>query len=81
MQEPFTAKGVGTRLLAAAEALAAQAGAQVLWLTPWVYNRRARAFYESRAYRDFGRTLFTFEGESHENRVYAKALPQPDIGN
>jgi diamine N-acetyltransferase len=74
VQEPFTGRGVGTQLLLGAEALAADAGASVLWLTPWVHNHRAIAFYTRRQYQDFGLTYFTFEGESHENRVFAKTL-------
>jgi diamine N-acetyltransferase len=74
VQEPFTGIGLGTRLLARAEQLAAEAGAEVLWLTPWVHNHRARAFYARRGFQDHGLTWFTFEGESHENRVLAKAL-------
>ena len=75
VQEPFTGVGVGTQLLARAEAMAAAAGASVLWLTPWVHNARALAFYGRRGYRDHGLTWFRFEGESHENRVLAKSLP------
>jgi GNAT superfamily N-acetyltransferase len=74
VQEPFTGKHVGTKLLAAAERLAKEAGSTVLWLTPWVHNHRALGFYASRGYKDYGLTYFTFEGESHENRVYAKLL-------
>ena len=74
VQEPFTGAKVGTRLLAHAENVAASAGASVLWLTPWVHNHRALAFYSRRGYKDYGLTYFTFEGESHENRVFAKAL-------
>lgn len=74
VQEPFTGKQVGTKLLAAAERLAKEAGSTVLWLTPWVHNHRALGFYASRGYKDCGLTYFTFEGESHENRVYAKLL-------
>ena len=74
VQEPFTGKGVGKRLLAEAERLAAAAGSQVLWLTPWVHNHRALGFYARRGYKDFGLTQFVFEGESHENRVYAKRV-------
>ena len=74
VQEPFTGCGVGTRLLARAEAVAAASGASVLWLTPWVHNARALAFYGRRAYQDHGLTHFRFEGESHENRVFAKPL-------
>ncbi len=78
VQEPFTARGVGTRLLNEAERVASACGAATLWLTPWVHNHRALAFYRRRGYADHGPTLFTFEGESHENRVYAKRLAAAD---
>ncbi len=74
VQEPFTGRNVGTTLLTYAENLAAEAGAAVLWLTPWIHNNRALAFYSRRGYGDFGLTFFTFEGESHENRLLAKFL-------
>ena len=74
VQEPFTGKKVGTLLLARAERLALEGGASVLWLTPWVHNHRALAFYLRRGYEDFGLTYFVLEGESHENRVHAKHL-------
>lgn len=74
VQEPFTGQGVGTRLLAQAEQAAREAGATVLWLTPWVHNHRALQFYSRRGYQDHGLTRFTFEGESHENRVFARSL-------
>ncbi len=80
VQEPFTGQHVGTRLLHEAERVAAAAGATVLWLTPWVHNHRALAFYASRGYRDCGPTMFCIEGEEHENRVCAKALPAPSPG-
>jgi diamine N-acetyltransferase len=74
VQEPFTGVKVGTALLAQAERQAAEAGASVLWLTPWAHNQRALAFYARRGYQDHGLTWFTFEGESHENRMLAKAV-------
>ena len=74
VQEPFTHKHVGSRLLAEAEATAREHGASVLWLTPWVHNHRALAFYQRREYQDYGLTVFEFEGERHESRVYAKHL-------
>ena len=74
VQEPFTGQGLGTRLLHAAEAAAAQHGTTVFWLTPWVHNHRALAFYSARGYTDHGRTWFRLEGEEHENRVLAKRL-------
>ncbi len=77
VQEPFTGRQVGTRLLAEAERLARQSGTEVLWLTAWVHNLRALGFYASQGYTDHGLTHFTFEGESHENRVYAKVLNRP----
>jgi len=72
VQEPFTGAKVGTQLLACAERSAALAGASVLWLTHWVYNHRASAFYKRHGYQDFGSTPFVFEGESHESRLVAK---------
>ncbi len=74
VQEPFTGSGLGTRLLAAAEAVALEGGVSLLWLTPWVHNHRAIAFYQRRGYTDHGMTWFHTEGESHENRVYARQL-------
>jgi ribosomal protein S18 acetylase RimI-like enzyme len=74
VQEPFTGQQLGTRLLNASEMLAADNGASVLWLTPWVHNVRALNFYARRGYQDYGLTYFSFEGETHENRLYAKRL-------
>jgi diamine N-acetyltransferase len=74
VQEPFTGCRLGTRLLAQAEQLAAAAGATVLWLTPWVHNHRALAFYARRGYADHGPTWFEFEGERHANRLFARHL-------
>lgn len=74
VQEPFTGRRLGTRLLQAAEQAALDRGAQLLWLTPWVHNHRALAFYARRGYADHGATWFRFEGEAHENRVFARSL-------
>jgi diamine N-acetyltransferase len=74
VQERFTGTGLGSALLARAEALAAAGGATALWLTTWVENRRARAFYARRGYRDIGTATYRAQGEEHENRVFARAL-------
>ena len=74
VQEPFTGAKLGTQLLGRAEDTARQRGATVLWLTPWVHNHRALAFYARCGYTDYGLTYFTLEGESHQNRVFAKQL-------
>jgi len=76
VQEPFTGQRVGRALLLLAEQTAAQAGATVLWLSPWVHNQRALAFYASQGYADHGSTWFTMEDEAHENRVLARSLPR-----
>jgi len=74
VQEAFTGQRVGALLLAQAEQVAREAGATVLWLTAWVHNHRALRFYGRRGYEDHGLTHFIFEGESHENRVFARPL-------
>lgn len=81
VQERFTGSGLGSRLLAAAETLAQQSSADLMWLTPWVHNHRALGFYASRGYTDAGLTHFVFEGETHENRVLAKRLVQPALAS
>ena len=74
VQERFSGTGVGTVLLARVESLARLEGSDALWLTTWVGNARALAFYPRRGYVDVGKTLYVFEDEAHENRVFAKAL-------
>lgn len=76
VQEPFTGRGLGRRLLHAAEADAADRGCDLVWLTPWVHNRRALHFYAREGYADRGPTWFEFEGERHENRLLALPLPR-----
>lgn len=54
------------------EHMTQEGGATMLWFTSWVHHHQALAFYARRGYTDCGLTHFTFEGESHANRVYAK---------
>jgi diamine N-acetyltransferase len=72
--ERFTSQGIGSELLARAEALSAAAGAQGAWLTAWVGNARALRFYGRHGYRDVGASVYSFEGEHYENRVLARRL-------
>jgi hypothetical protein len=44
-----------------------------LGLTAWIGNSRAVGFYRRQGYADLGTTLFTFEGETCENRLFAKS--------
>ena len=76
VQEPFTRQGLGSALIRRCEEAAAERGADVLWLSPWVHNTRALSFYAHHGYTDLGDTWYTFEQERHENRVLAKALVQ-----
>ena len=64
-------------LLRRAEAVAAQQRASMLWLTAWVGNRHALAFYARRGYRDVGATVYRFQDEQYENRVLTRALDAP----
>jgi GNAT superfamily N-acetyltransferase len=74
VQERFTGAGLGTRLLRASEARAAARGAAVLWLTAWIGNARALAFYPRQGYFDAGSTPYIIEGVAYENRLFAKKL-------
>lgn len=75
--ERFAGRGLGTRLLAQAEVLAAAGGAARVWLTAWVGNARALAFYPRRGYRDEGSTFYEFGGERFENRLFARKVTAP----
>jgi len=74
VQEPFTGRGIGRDLLRHAEKAAAARGAEMLWLTAWVGNSRALSFYPRCGYDDLGEVLYTFEGESHPNRLFGKRV-------
>jgi len=74
VQSPFLRQGVGRRLLAHAETLAANEDTSTLWLTAWVGNARALTFYASQGYALLGSTPYVFEGEVFENRLFAKSL-------
>ena len=72
--EPFTGRGVGRDLLRQAEKAAAARGAEMLWLTAWIGNPRAISFYPRCGYDDLGEVMYTFEGESHPNRLFGKRV-------
>ena len=74
IQERFTGRGIGQQLLDAAEQQAAAAGASLLWATVWVGNERALGFYPRRGYVELGSPTYTFQGETHENRLFGKSL-------
>jgi ribosomal protein S18 acetylase RimI-like enzyme len=74
VQRPFLRQGVGRALLAEAEKTAWRRGADDVWLTVWVGNERALAFYRAQGYRDVGATEYVIEGTGYENRVLYKRL-------
>jgi ribosomal protein S18 acetylase RimI-like enzyme len=77
VQEPFTGRGVGRALLREAERVAAARGAATLWLTAWVGNARALAFYPRQGYAHAGDTVYSFGGDSFANKLFARALDLP----
>jgi len=80
VQRPFLGRGIGKALLREAEHLAATRGAEVLWLTAWVGNERALAFYRSQGYREVGADLYLYRGNEYETRVFVRALTAGAVG-
>ena len=74
VQGPFQRQGIGRALLAHAEARAQRTGASHVWLTAWVGNAGALAFYPTAGYKSVGITQYVIEGQAYENRVFAKSL-------
>ncbi len=73
IQEKFTGRGLGRSFLAQAEKTAIAEGASALWLTAWVGNARALAFYSAQGYEEAGSTLYSFQGKDYENRLFVKS--------
>ena len=69
VQEHFTGQGVGSALLAQAQALVWQRTQQPLWLTVNAQNARAISFYVTHGYSKLGTAWFALGGERHENHV------------
>ncbi len=70
----FQRQGLGRRLLSAAEASAAKAGARQLWLDCWAGNTRALAFYAACGYADQGESAYEFGGRRYANRRLKRAI-------
>jgi len=65
IQRRYQGKGLGRRLLAEVR----QRFGDRFWLTTWVYNDPAIAFYQRYGFVDKGQAWFELDGELHENRV------------
>ncbi len=70
----FNGRGIGTGLLQRARAWSTAQGAVTLWLTAWVGNHHALAYYARRGFEDVGATTYTFQDEDFENRVLVLPL-------
>ncbi len=69
VQEHFARRGVGARLLSAAEDAARWRGHAGLWLTVNARNANAIGFYDAQGYARVGTAFFGLGGEQHENHV------------
>ena len=67
--EHFARQGVGSALLAQAQALAWQYTHQPLWLTINAQNTRAVAYYAAHRYTKIGTAWFVLGAGRHENHV------------
>jgi ribosomal protein S18 acetylase RimI-like enzyme len=76
VQSSFLRNGIGKELLVRTEGLAAAEGAELLWLTAWTGNAPALRFYEAQGYRDVGGSVYIFEGDRYETRVFVKEMQQ-----
>lgn len=74
VQENFTGRGVGYKLLEEAEKYAYIGGAALLWATVWIGNSRALTFYPRQGYEHLGSPSYTFQNETHENQLFGKIL-------
>lgn len=74
VQERFTGRGVGYKLLKEAERYACLGGASLLWATVWIGNNRALTFYPRQGYQHLGSPSYTFQNETHGNQLFGKFL-------
>jgi ribosomal protein S18 acetylase RimI-like enzyme len=76
VQAPFQNRGLGKGLLRCAELQSQAQGARAIWLTAWVGNASAVAFYPLAGYEKVGTMQYAINGKNYENYVFAKQLPQ-----
>ena len=74
VQAPFQRRGIGQALLKIAEQSALARRDRHVWLTAWVGNLGALAFYPMVGYVDVGATQYLIECQAYENRIFAKPL-------
>ena len=67
VQEHFQGQGLGKEMLLQM----AKYFGDTYWLSTWVYNLSAIAFYKYLGFEDIGKIMFHLGDELHENRVLA----------
>lgn len=72
--EWFCGKGIGHRLLQAAEETVRAKGILEIWLWVYVFNKRAIAFYERERYEWIGNAFLQIDLSHYENKVMLKKL-------
>lgn len=77
VDEDAQGRGVGGALMSEARAVAGGRGHDVLWLTAWTRNRRARAVYARWGFVDVGSTGFDMAGDPQVDRVLVLPLVMP----
>ena len=78
IQSPFQNQGLGKALLRYAERQQQACGAKSIWLTTWVGNTRALAFYPHAGYEKVGSMQYIIGDKNYENYVFAKQLCSSD---
>lgn len=74
VDEAVQGRGVGAALMSEVRTVAAERGHDVLWLTVWTRNRRARAVYARWGFLDVGSTVFDMAGDRQVDRVLVLPL-------
>lgn len=65
-------KGIGTALMAAAEALARKEGFETMWLGVWEENWRAQGVYAKLGYQKVGEHVFDVGGDAQTDWILVK---------
>lgn len=74
IQEYFTSKGIGSKLLNNLIEHCREKEYSKVWLTVNSKNQRAIEFYKSHAFKKHGVTHFKLEEERHENLILCKSI-------
>ncbi len=75
----FQQRGIGKSLLRRAEHYAQSSGSVGIWLSAWVGNTRALAFYDALGYKIAGRMDHVIERTAYENHILAKHFPSTTV--